>query len=167
MAGGASVQSGFNSAGMAVNSLFGAKASKEMAAGYRMSAETYGAAAGLARDNAKIVGKSTDLKLMQTDRQLYDVLGGQASDIAGAGFAASGSALDLLADSTTQGELTMSLIELQGEIDENAYKMQAQAYEGQAALANSQAAAAEKTAQGNQIAGYIHAATSVWNFGMV
>lgn len=167
MAGAQSVQAGFNSAGMAVQSIFGAKASRTMAAGYDASAATYGQAAALARKNAKIVEQSTELKTMQTERQLYKVIGGQQSDVAGAGFAAKGTALDLLADSTSQGELTLSLIELQGEIDVNAYMTQAAAYEGQAALATSQASAARTNAQGSQIGGYIHAATSLFNFAMV
>lgn len=167
MAGAQSVSAGFNSAGMAVQSIFGAKASGIMAQGYRDSAGSYGEAADIARKNAKIVEQSTELKTLQTDRQIYKVIGGQQSDVAGAGFAASGSALDLLADSQAQGELTRSLVELQGEIDQNAYLQQATAYEAQANLALAQADAADKTAQGSQIAGYIHAATSVFNFGMV
>lgn len=165
MAGGPNISGGFNSAGMAVSSIFGAKASRAMAQGYRDSAGSYSRAAEMARENAQIAEKSTDLKLLQSERQIFKTIGGQQADIAGAGFAASGTALDLLADSTRQGELTQSLIELQGEIDVNAYLSQATAYEGQAALQMAQASSAEQTAKGNMIAGYIHGATALFSFG--
>ncbi len=166
MATAAGINAGFNSAGMAVQSIFGAKASKAMAAGYRQSAAGYLDAAGYARENAELTRQSTQLQLESSDRQIYKTIGGQQSDVAGSGFKASGTALDLLADSTAQGELTMDLIQKQGDINLRGYLAQEAMYKGQAALAMSQAEGAEASASGSMISGIIHGASSLASFGM-
>ena len=99
---------------------------------YRRASGRYRDAAGLSRENAAITERSTQIKLLGAERALYLTIGGQKADVASAGFKASGTALDLLADSARQGELTKSLLEEQGRLDKNTFEQQATAYDIQA-----------------------------------
>lgn len=112
----------------AASDLFGADAHRLKAAGDRFEQQNYDLAAGLADQNEKFTETSTAIKLAQGDRQLYQTLGGQQADIAGAGFANSGSALDLMRDSAAQGALTHAVAGEQGLITEAGYKEQADSY---------------------------------------
>ena len=85
--------------------------------------------AATARTNAAIVGNSTALKVMQQGRKAYQILGGQRADIAGAGLAASGSALDVIRSSARDASVDKSLIQMQGQMDVNALLGQATAYD--------------------------------------
>jgi hypothetical protein len=91
--------------------------------------------AATARANAQLTANSTNLRVMQQQRKAYQVLGGQRADIAGAGLAASGSALDVIRSSAQQASTDKSLIQMQGQIDVNALNGQAQAYDAEAAAA--------------------------------
>lgn len=165
MAGTASdLTGGFNSAGLAVQDIFNARGSRIMAQGYRDSAASYSAAAKFAKENADITRESTKLQTESADRAIYKTIGGQAADVAGAGFASSGSALDILADSEAQGKLTLDLIAKQGEINVNGYEMQAKMYRGQAAMATAQAASAENASNASGIASIIHGASAAISF---
>jgi hypothetical protein len=55
------------------------------------------------------------------DRQIYQTIGGQQAGTAGAGLAASGSPLDLLADSAGQGAFAKDVLAKQGLITEAGY----------------------------------------------
>lgn len=138
----ADISGGIGGIGQAVGGVFAGMGYAAMKRGYGASADLFGRAAGLAEDNADLTREATGIKLLQGERQIYRVISGQQSDVAGAGFTASGSALDLLRDSTSQGELTMSLIERQGEIDANAYELQAISYRSQQQMALAQEDAA-------------------------
>lgn len=116
------------SIGGAVQDLFGAEAHRAKAAGDRFEQKNYDLAGDLADQNAKFTEVSTGIKAAQLDRSLYQTLGGQAADVAGAGFAASGSALDLMRDSASQGALTHAVAGEQGLITEAGYKEQAESY---------------------------------------
>ncbi len=89
--------------------------------------------AGLARQNEEYVKESTAIQQTQLDRQIYQTIGGQQAGTAGAGLAASGSALDLLADSAAQGALAKDVLAKQGLITEAGYEEQAQSYDTMAA----------------------------------
>lgn len=115
--------------GGAVSDLFGA-------AGSRKAAGSYGEAATIAEQNALIAENATKIKETQLNRQIYQTIGTQQSDIAGAGLAESGSALDLLRSSAEQGSLAKSLATQQGAITENSYKEQAQQFNSMADAAN-------------------------------
>jgi hypothetical protein len=95
------------------------------------------------------------------EREIGKVLGGQRADIANAGFSFSGTALDLMRDSAVQGEITKTLIETQGTLDENAYKLQAEGFNIQAKTALTQAAAADNAAKGATTSAIIKGATAV------
>jgi hypothetical protein len=87
---------------------------------------------------------STAIKESQADRNLYQALGTTRADFAvglfarpmncriwrcsGAGFAESGSALDLLRESASQGAMTKAVLGEQGLITEAGYQEQAQSY---------------------------------------
>lgn len=105
----------------------------------------YQLAAGYANENEKYTELSTGIKELQLNRSIYQAIGGQQADVAGAGFAASGSALDLMADSANQGALAKSVLAQQGIITEAGYREQAQSYTNMSNAAI-QAADAEKKA---------------------
>jgi hypothetical protein len=77
---------------------------------------------------------------MQQERQNTIQIGGQQAAVAGAGFAASGSALDILADSARQGALAHAALGQQGLITEAGYQEQAQSYTTMATAARTAAA---------------------------
>jgi hypothetical protein len=124
------VAQAFTDFGAAASELFGAK-------GATASAGSYDEAAAIARQNAAIARQATDIKLQQETRTIYKTLGTQQAQVGGAGFAASGSALDLLADSATQGAFTKAITAEQGAITENSYAEQAGLYSGMAKAARS------------------------------
>jgi hypothetical protein len=84
---------------------------------------------------------------MQAERQMYQSMSQTRADVAGGGFAASGSGLDILAQSASQGALQQAVIQRQGLITEQGYEEQAQSYQNMEAAAN-MAASAEKKAAG-------------------
>lgn len=112
----------------AASDLFGAEANRAKAAGDKFEQQNYDLAAHLADQNAQYTEASTRIKLAQGDRTLYQTLGGEAADVAGAGFSASGSALDLMRDSAREGALTHAVTTEQGLITEAGYKEQGDSY---------------------------------------
>lgn len=122
--------------GGAVSDLFASSADRSKAQGLRLKAQgdaiegqDYDLAASLAGQNEKFTETSTAIKQAQNDRAIYQTIGGQQADIAGSGFAASGSALDLLRDSASQGALTKAVAGQQGLITEAGYTEQQQSYQ--------------------------------------
>jgi hypothetical protein len=146
-----------SSIGGAVQDLFAADASaaksRTKAQGLRIEAENYDLASDYAKRNEKFTELSTSIKQLQLDRGITQTLGGQAADVAGAGFAASGSALDLMRDSAQQGALTKAVAGTQGLITEEGYRVQATSYTNMAAAARLTAAAEEKAADDAETAG--------------
>jgi hypothetical protein len=116
---------GFSDLGGAVSDLFGA-------VGSFASAKGYSKAAGLASQNAEIAAQSTAIQETQAQRKIYQTIGGQKADVAGAGLAASGSALDVMRDSAQQGSLTKQLIANQGAINIAGYEEEAANYSAMA-----------------------------------
>lgn len=105
-----------------------AKSLSLKAAGNRSEAENYGLAADLADQNAEFTRQSTAVKQYQADRALLLGQGQTQSDIAGAGFGNSGTALDLMRMNAQQGALTRSVLTQQGLITEAGYQEQSKAY---------------------------------------
>lgn len=151
----------FSDAGSAVSDLYQASADRMRARGSRLQAQDYTSAAALADENAQFAETSTRIKEAQAARSTYQAIGQEQSDIAGAGFANSGSALDLLASAAQQGALTKAVIGEQGYITEEGYRVQAGAYRDMASAANLEASAQEHAATGATWAGGISAAASV------
>jgi hypothetical protein len=140
-----------NDIGGAVSDLFAASADRSKAAGDRIVAQDYDLASSLATQNEKFTETSTAIKQAQNDRQIYGAMGGITADTAGAGFAASGSSLDILRDSASQGALTKAVAGQQGLITEAGYTEQATSYTNMAAAANMAANAEDKAAEGADI----------------
>lgn len=105
-----------------------ATASRLRASGNRAEAENYDLASGLSGQNLEFTKVSTAIKEMQMDRQVYKGVGTTRADIAGAGFAMSGSALDIMAEGASQGALNKAVLGQQGLITEAGYKEQQQSY---------------------------------------
>lgn len=118
----------FSGLGGAVSDIFGAVGSAQAASGYTK-------AAGIARENEGIAEQSTRIQEMQAQRQIFQVLGGQKADVAGAGLSASGSALDVMRDSAQQGSLTKQLVASQGAITALGYEQEASSYDSMASAA--------------------------------
>lgn len=137
-----------SSLGGAVSDLFGASGSSAAASSYDQAAQ-------IAAQNEKLSEQQTNIQETQAARQIYQTIGTQQTQVAGAGFASSGSALDLLKSSQSQGALTKAMIREEGDIQANSYAEQAGLYKGLAG-----AASATSTAQ--TIGGIIQAGNSIY-----
>lgn len=135
-----------NSIGGAVQDLFSSSAHEKKAQGLRIEAENYDLASGFAKQNAEFSRISTGIKQAQLDRENFKMQGGIQADVAGAGFAMSGSALDILRDSASQGALTKAVAGEQGLIQEEGYNVQAKSYTNMGAAARLAASAEEDAA---------------------
>lgn len=160
------IGSAFNLAGGAVNDLFSSNASKLTAAGDRTAAAAARKAAGLAGDNLNYEYQSTAIKMLQADRSIYQTISSADANIAGNGFKASGTAMDILRDSAVQGDLTKSIIGTQGEIDANGIKQQIASFGAQADQYDNAAAAADSASTGSMISGLIKGAGAVASAAM-
>jgi hypothetical protein len=129
-----SLTDAFSAFGSGVQDLFAS-------AGYAQQAAGYTQAAAMEDTNAKLAAASTVVQKAMARRSIEKAVGGQRSDVLGAGFSFSGSAIDLAADTVGQGALSTSLIENQGAIDVQGYKIEALSYRTQAQAAQSQASA--------------------------
>jgi hypothetical protein len=147
--------------GGAVSDLFAASGHRAKAQGDLAEAQNYDLASSLATQNEKFTETSTAIKQQQLDRSIYQTIGGQQADVAGAGFAASGSALDLLRDSAQQGALTHAVAGQQGLIQEAGYTEQAQSYQNMSAAAHMAADAENKAATGADITAGIKGAAAI------
>lgn len=159
----------------AVSDLFAASADQSKAQGLRLKAQgdalegqNYDLASTLALQNEQFATTSTAIKQAQNDRNIYQTIGGQQADVAGAGFAASGSALDIMRDSASQGALTKAVAGQQGLIQEAGYQEQATSYQNLSKAAgiaveadNVAADAADKAAEGADITAGIKGAAAI------
>jgi len=130
----------FDAAGGAVKDLFAGDAYGMRAKGNLLQAQQYDLAQKFSLQNKQFAETSTAIKEQQTQRSIENVIGQQQADVAAGGFASSGSALDLLRDSMSQGALTKAVVGQQGLIEEAGYQEQADSY---AIMAQSARLAAE------------------------
>jgi hypothetical protein len=141
----------FSDIGGGISDLFAADADRSKAQGDRLEAQNYGLAAGYADQEAAYTKESTAIQEMQAQRELYKSLGQTTADVAGAGFATSGSAIDLLRQSASQGVLQQAVLARQGLITEQGFEEQAQSYRTMESAANMAAGAEDKAAYGADI----------------
>jgi hypothetical protein len=151
----------FSGIGGAVSDLFVAEGHKAKAAGDRLEAENYDLASELAKQNEKFTETSTAIKQAQIDRENTKMIGGQEADVAGAGFSASGSALDLLRESAQQGALHHAVAGEQGLITEAGYTEQAQSYTNMSSAARMAADSEDKAAQGADVTAAFKGVTAI------
>jgi hypothetical protein len=86
-----------------------ADASDIQATGFQQESAAYQTVADIAGENANVAGIAGDIKALQERRALTSALGRQRTDVASAGFADSGSSIDLMRASVAQGALTRQL----------------------------------------------------------
>ena len=134
--------------GKAATDIFAGFGDYSKMAGDYAEAGSYNLAAKYASQEADFVKTSTAIQQFQAQRELSLSLGKTAAETAGAGFAASGSSLDLLRDSAAQGALQRAVLGEQGLITEAGYKEQAQSYQTMANAAVRAAGAANMAATG-------------------
>lgn len=192
----------FSSAGDAVDSLFAGfgelaggklkgKALNLQAQGLRIKAQgnlaeatNYDLAGDLAKKNVAFTEQSFAIKQMQMDREISKSLGETRAGVAGAGFANSGSALDILRDSAAQGALSKAVLGQQGLITEAGYQQQADSFKVMAGaarmaaegefsiadqtdqLAKDTVSASETAAFGKFVSSGFKAATSIATLGL-
>jgi hypothetical protein len=156
----------FSSLGGSVSDLFGgigaisqanlkAQGLDIQAQGDLAEATNYDAAAVLAGQNAQFTQSSTAIKQAQIDRQTTLAIGGQQADVAAGGFSSTGSALDLMRDSASQGALTKAVAGQQGLITEAGYQEQQKSYQTMSDAARATASGLEDIANQTRNSGTI------------
>jgi hypothetical protein len=151
----------FTDASAATSDIFAGFADADKRKGDELEQQSDTAAAALADQNAQFTAMSTGIKEAQQNREVTQALGKTTAEVAGAGFAQSGSALDILRDSAQQGSLAKAVTSEQGQITEAGYQEQAASYTNMAAAAGD-AAKGESLAQiGSFVAGGISAVASL------
>lgn len=144
---------GFADLGSAVSDIFGA-------VGSAASAKGYSQAAGYAQQNAELAQQSTRIQELQASRKIYQTIGGQQADIAGAGLAKSGGALDIMRDSANQGSLTKQLIANQGAITVSGYQAESANYQAMAT-------AAKAKSSGGFLSGLLNIGAAAASFAII
>lgn len=156
----------FSDAGAGVSDIFAGFGAQSKAKGDYLEAENYGLAANYANQEAAFTKQSTAIQQFQESRKISQSLGQTTADVAGAGFATSGSAMDILRDSASQGALSKAVLGEQGLITEQGYKEQAQSYENMQSAAVMAAGAEKTAATGDFVAGGFQAAASIATLGL-
>lgn len=144
-----------NLIGGAVQDLMGSKSHRLRAKGQRLEAQAYDESAGLAEKNKLFSKVSTDIKMAQQEREFLKTYGGAQADVAAAGFSESGSALDLLRESASQGALAKSVLSQQGLMEEESYAVQAKSFRLMAEASRMSAEASENAAKSSEFGGIV------------
>lgn len=144
----------------AVSDIFQAEADRSKASFDRIEGKEYSLASDLATQNEEFTQMSTQIKEAGENREVTQALGKTQADVAGAGFAESGSALDILRSGATQGAILKATTSEQGLIQEAGYKEQADSYTLMATAADQAAAAEDNAAKGARIAEWINIAAA-------
>ena len=130
------IGAGISAEGAATSDLYAAEAEQYKIEGTQFEKASYQEAAALAGQNEQFTAISTRIKAAQAQRELSMSLGTTTANVAGAGLSESGSALDILRESASQGALTRSVIKSQGLITEAGYNEQQQSYLNMVGAAN-------------------------------
>lgn len=133
--------------GQAAQFTAGSTASTDQATGAAAEATAYGEAGAVATQNAALEGVAGQVQQVQTARQVTQTIGQQQAGIAAAGFANSGSAIDLARSSVQQGHLADQIIQTQTKMTQGGFIEQAAAAGGEQAATNFASQAATTLAQ--------------------
>jgi hypothetical protein len=125
----------YQAAAQGLGSIAGATSDFFAAGAAGASIDQYKAAAESAISNEQAAEQQGRIRQYQAQRRIEDTLGAQRATVAAAGFQQSGTALDLMRDSTTQGAITQSMIQLQTGTEVAGFKAQENAAEAEAAAA--------------------------------
>lgn len=140
----------FGAVGSAVGGLGAMAAGDANQKGLTQEAGFYGQAADIEGENAILAGAAGDIQIAQQARKNYEVMSGTRAAVAGAGLAQTGSAGDILRENAQQGSLALATLNVQKQINVNAYKVQQEAYQAQQEAAD---AAAQAAAGGGAMGG--------------
>lgn len=151
----------FGGASGAVSELFAAQGARSRASGNRAEAAGYDLAKKYAFQNEEFTKQSTEIKMLQSERDIYRGVGATEAGIAGAGLKESGSALDLLASGHQQGALTQQVIGQQGLITEAGYHQQGESYLLMSNAASEAAAAQDNAASAHDVMAAVRGATGI------
>ncbi len=121
--------------------LFDAAGEFAQAAGSHAEAIAYRKAEKYAKQNAIISQEAGDIRLQQTQRQIYKTLGAQGAGYASAGLTGGGSAQSVLRSSISEGALAKAIVNEQTAINVTGYKSQAAQFQGMAFAADAAAVA--------------------------
>ena len=135
-----------------VQGMYSAEADRIQAEGDWKAAASYGYAAGLEDVNINTEKLSVGIQNTQLARKISKVEG-TAAATEGAGNVSGGSAGDIFRENVQQGALAHSVINVQGAVQENAYKAQKTAFQAQQIAAETASNVASKMAQGAEIGG--------------
>ncbi|MDR3562043.1 MAG: hypothetical protein P4N59_11495 [Negativicutes bacterium] len=142
----------FSQIGQGISDIGGAVSDLFQSQAYGDSVQGYEASANQAFLNAKVAQSSANVNNAIELRTVTQGVGTTAADLAGAGFADSGTGLALVQSSAEQGAQGEAVTALNGQNQVNNYNAQGQAYLAEAAAA--------KAAQSGSIFGGIFSAIS-------
>jgi hypothetical protein len=155
----------FGDFGAAASDIFAGFAASDKRKGDELESQNYSEAATLALQNEQFTKTSTGIQTAQNEREVSMSLGKTQAEVAGAGFADSGSAVDILRDSASQGALKSAVINQQGFSTEAGYQEQAESYTNMANAADA-AAKGESLAQvGDFVSAGISAVAGIFSLG--
>lgn len=143
----------FTDLGGAVSDLLSFEGDQYKKQGLELEEQNYRDAAQLALLNEQYTKTSTAIKQQQADRELYQSLGRTTAAVAGAGLSLSGSSLDILRQSASEGAATRAVIGQQGLITEAGYQEQADSYKRMAEAAQVSKRALDSAGIGSLIGG--------------
>lgn len=146
---------GVNSIASGISDFFTASADRSRAEGDRLEEANYDLAAAFADKNVVYTQWSTEIKEAQESRVIAQTESAQKSEVASAGMAESGSALDVMRDTAQQGALQKAVTQEQGLITQEGYQEQADSYRNMSKAAGVAASAADNAATGADITGAI------------
>jgi hypothetical protein len=152
----------FGAFGGAARDLFQGLGAFTTAEGKRIEAANFDMAAKFAQQNAVWAHANIAVKEAMNQRKAFGLLGAQGAAVAASGFAAGGSAMDILADSVSQAAIEKALATQQGLITELGYKEQARSYAAMAESARMAAEAADMAGWGNLIGGAFKLGTGLF-----
>jgi hypothetical protein len=153
-------QANAQSLGGAVSDIFSGFADATKIQGLQAEQQQYEMAATEAEQQAHYVGVSTAIQEAQANREMFMSMGRTRAEVAGAGFASSGSALDILRSSASQGALQSAALGQQGLIQQQSLEEQAASY---TTMANA-VGAAEKGSELSEIDSFVGAGISAVPF---
>lgn len=137
-----------------------AEASTTQSEGYGKEIDAYNAVGAIAGQNATIEGVAGNIRQLQANRLVNTTVGAQRAAVASAGFAQSGSSLDLMKSSIQQGYMTDQIIRTQTAVQQGGYLEQGAAAQAEASGARVASDAALSLAKSQAAAGQLAAANA-------
>jgi hypothetical protein len=144
-----------------VSDLFAAAGQEDKAQSDMLEASNYTAASQLALQNEQFTRQSTAIQESQQNRQITQAMGRTAANVAGAGFANSGTALDLMRSNAQQGALAKAVTSEQGMVTEAGYQEESASYANLATAAVDTANADKNAATGEDIGAILKGVAAV------